>query len=364
MIGEMKPRMTMSLEKENQGRAQLISFSSPALYAQPDVSAPWSEQELQAVPEEWREPLRSYGELFVNRWDIHAIQRRDGSYVCVRQPLTHEMLWRHILGEVSLGVYALDQESRGRWSAFDADDDGGWKGLISLSTQLAERSIPSYLEHSRRGGHLWLFMEDSLSGKTLRAFGRELLSWVNATVEIFPKSNQNKGGPGSLIRLPLGIHRRSRKRYPFVDSDGHTLGANVREQLKVLAEARRVPTGCVAEVLGEALSSAREATSVPARPASDGERTGVIERLKRIDLFTFISAYVELTPSGRGHCPFHDDEHMSFSVNREGNYWNCFAGCGGGDIINFWEKWRRISRREAIQELTCIDRSMSAPEAQ
>ena len=80
----------------------------------------------------------------------------------------------------------------------------------------------------------------------------------------------------------------------------------------------------------------------------------LIEKLKQVDLCEFISGYVELTPAGKGHCPFHDDHHRSFSVNKEGNYWNCFAGCGGGDIIHFWEKWQDVSRGEAIRELRSL----------
>ena len=38
-------------------------------------------------------------------------------------------------------------------------------------------------------------------------------------------------------------------------------------------------------------------------------------------------------------------------MNQEGNYWNCFARCGGGDISHFWEKWQGVSRGEAIREL-------------
>ena len=29
------------------------------------------------------------------------------------------------------------------------------------------------------------------------------------------------------------------------------------------------------------------------------------------------------------------DLHPSFGVNTEGNYWHCFAGCGGGSVIDF-----------------------------
>ena len=36
-----------------------------------------------------------------------------------------------------------------------------------------------------------------------------------------------------------------------------------------------------------------------------------------------------------------------FSVDREGNYWHCFAGCGGGSIIDFWMKWRETHGQDA-----------------
>jgi hypothetical protein len=51
-------------------------------------------------------------------------------------------------------------------------------------------------------------------------------------------------------------------------------------------------------------------------------------------------------------CPFHDDEHPSFSVfQSDGNgwQWKCHAACGYGDEIAFLVKHFGISRREAIR---------------
>ncbi len=44
-----------------------------------------------------------------------------------------------------------------------------------------------------------------------------------------------------------------------------------------------------------------------------------------------MSKYLELPPTGKGLCPFHDAHRASLSVNIEENYWHCFAGCTGGD---------------------------------
>ena len=60
---------------------------------------------------------------------------------------------------------------------------------------------------------------------------------------------------------------------------------------------------------------------------------------------------MELSPTGRGLCPFHDDHRASFSVNPEENYWNCFAGCGGGSVIDFWMRWQDCDFTTAVREL-------------
>jgi CHC2 zinc finger len=51
------------------------------------------------------------------------------------------------------------------------------------------------------------------------------------------------------------------------------------------------------------------------------------------------------------HCPFHDDEHQSFSVFKgDDGFWHykCFAGCGDGDEIMFLRKLKGLSSTEAI----------------
>ena len=75
------------------------------------------------------------------------------------------------------------------------------------------------------------------------------------------------------------------------------------------------------------------------------------ERLKKsITVKDFVSKYVDLKGSV-GHCPFHDDEKASFGVNEEGNYWHCFAGCGGGSIIDFYMKLKNVDFNTAVDDL-------------
>src|SRR5262249_32107623 len=74
-------------------------------------------------------------------------------------------------------------------------------------------------------------------------------------------------------------------------------------------------------------------------------------RLPMPDLMGRLS-YDERHIDKTAYCPFHPDEHKSFSVfpskNGKGWQWKCFAGCGNGDEIAFLVKHFDISRREAI----------------
>ena len=82
------------------------------------------------------------------------------------------------------------------------------------------------------------------------------------------------------------------------------------------------------------------------------------DQVKRKTLvIDFVRGFVDLKEHGNvavGKCPFHDDEHPSFSVNIEENYWHCFAGCGGGSIIDFWMKWNDCDFYRATKELASI----------
>jgi len=49
-------------------------------------------------------------------------------------------------------------------------------------------------------------------------------------------------------------------------------------------------------------------------------------------------------------CPFHEDEHASFSVFHKDSawFWKCHAGCGHGDGVDYLKKRKGLSTRDAI----------------
>src|SRR5215470_6722845 len=68
---------------------------------------------------------------------------------------------------------------------------------------------------SRRGGHLWVHLMEPTPAYLVRAW--LLPAAVAYGVEFYPKQDVlAPGGSGSLVRLPLGIHRKTRGWYPFL----------------------------------------------------------------------------------------------------------------------------------------------------
>jgi hypothetical protein len=235
---------------------------------------------------------------------------------------------------VTLGVYVLNTDGTAKFTVIDADDEEGFKSLCHIHDSC---SIPSYLEASRRGGHLWFFFAEPADGKIARNFGLEVAKKFVVEAEVFPKQSHSDG-PGSCIRLPFGIHRKSGERYPFIG-----LG-NWRQQLGALTSPETVPLDVVLNYQYQ--------EPVRTKPHySDGELP-LWEKVKcQITVKELVEQYVDLNPKGSGKCPFHEDTNPSFSVNDKENYWHCFSGCGGGSVIDFWMRLHRMEFKEAMKDL-------------
>lgn len=291
---------------------------------------------------------------FIQRWDMYPKQLDNGRYVSMHEPLHVDLLFAHLRGEITLGAYLLDAKSRGRFAVLDADDAPGWRRLQALANALMEKGTMGYLEQSRRGGHLWLFFDKLTPGEDIRAFGTGLLSYFGVTdVELYPKQEALTTGPGSLIRLPFGIHRKTGRRYGFCYPDGKPLAPTIREQIYALS-APQVVSNETLEVFMRYVppvntSTAHNANAAPrAVEKRQDTKLPVSERIKAaITVREFVLRYVELSPSGLGLCPFHDDHNPSFSVNDKENFWHCFAGCGGGSVIDFYMLYQqRVEKRD------------------
>jgi hypothetical protein len=315
------------------------------------------------------ELVAGYASLFVHRADQYAVQQRDGSYWRVREPLSLPLLAAHLQGRWTLGTYLLDAQSTCRFAVFDADGETGLEQLAALSCDLARSGIPTVLEASRRGGHLWLHLSEPIPASLVRAW---LLPYAVALgVELYPKQDWLvPGGSGSLIRLPLGVHQRTRGWYPFVEVDrvGNVLpvGQTVAECCAWLCQHIQ----CVAVPVSVGFDSCAHVTvaSLPKMGVAAGNRalTASHRRYGSIrgwcqahDIVEVIGRYVALDQRGLGSCPFkahhyRGDVRPSFQVfGGPDPHWYCYAWQRAGDLFDFLcvyyrmtpqAMWRRIQQ--------------------
>ena len=318
---------------------------------------------MQELPFAW---LCAYASLFVHRWDQYAVQQRDGSYVRVASPLSFSLLAAHLRGQCTLGTYLLDQQSTCTFAVLDADGDGGLAQLAALALHLAQAGIPTLLEASRRGGHLWVHLAEPTPAALVRAWLRP--SAVALGVELYPKQDiLLPGGSGSLIRLPLGVHRRSRGWYPFlaVQADGClvAVGETVAECCAwVCQQVRRVVVpGDVVQAAPETISGEGDGMAVgwPALMASRKCVGSIRQWCQAQDIVAVIGRYVALDGRGVGSCPFKEHHHRgdvrpSFQVFGGCDaHWYCYTWQRAGDLFDFLclyyrlapqAMWRRIQQ--------------------
>src|SRR5579875_2338742 len=129
--------------------------------------------------------IEAYGKLFVHCWSSYAVQQGDGRYWRVCAPLTGDLLAAHLRGLVTLGTYLLDEVHTCAFAVLDADGVDGLERLALLAGEWRAQGIPTLLEASRRGGHLWVHLTAPTLASQVRAW---LLPYAHRYgLELYPK---------------------------------------------------------------------------------------------------------------------------------------------------------------------------------
>ena len=210
--------------------------------------------------------LIAFTELFSGREGVYAKQwvspTGESGYSKEAQPFTHLAARNHILGNHTAGIYQLRMDNTVRFIAFDIDikkvflkniisngdklkqyQKRGLKIAKGIVDRLSSSEIPSYLEDSGyKGYHVWVFLASPVPAKIAREFCKSIVASINTDeafgIEIFPKQSYVKEkNYGNLIKIPLGIHRRTGKRCLFMDplSDSY-----YDDQLLFLTKVKKV----------------------------------------------------------------------------------------------------------------------------
>ena len=296
------------------------------------------------------EIVGDYLRLFVNRraYTLQSIHphRASGRHYYFRPtdkktgaalPLTEETVRQHLQGEITIGLYAINPSTqRCKWLAIDADYKNAMEDLLKLQYQFWQDRVEPALEMSKRGGHLWILLEEPLLARDCRIYVHDLATRVGVPVkgaglrdgiEIFPRHNAISDGEfGNAIRGPLGVHRGASRRFWFYGAD-YTLEAQLaylnglrklkEEELQAFIAGKEMPVSA-----SERRSQPKPVLGYPRRTVRSGfeilDHVGKVRKVGR--------NYVGRCPSCAESGHDRGGDNLAILI-QDPRFYKCWAGC-------------------------------------
>lgn len=144
-------------------------------------------------------------------------------------PLSDSIIYDHLAGQHTVGVYPLLPDDTCHFLAVDFDEAEWREDASAFVESCRDLGVPASLEISRsgNGAHAWIFFERAISARDARRLGSAIISHTCARTRqlqlssydrLFPNQDaMPKGGFGNLIALPLQKQPREQGNSVFVD---------------------------------------------------------------------------------------------------------------------------------------------------
>jgi hypothetical protein len=207
--------------------------------------------------------------------------------------------------------------------------------LLKLQYFLQRSQVQAALEMSRRGGHLWIFMEQPALARECQIYIYNLALELGMRIkgagladgiEVFPKHDElRKGEFGNAMRGPLGIHRGANRKYWFYGAD-----YDLEKQIEYLNRLQKLSEGQLRSFIAakvmppgfarNRLSADQAALSVHA----SGREFRILEHVGKVR--TVGRNYVTQCPSCAEASHDSSGDNLAISVDDPRKYL-CWAGC-------------------------------------
>jgi len=251
--------------------------------------------------------------------------------------LTEDTIRRHLEGEITIGLYAINPSTqRCKWVAIDADYKNAMEDLLKLQYHLSQDGVEPALEMSRRGGHLWIFLATPLLAAECRIYVHDLALRLGVPVkgsglvdgiEVFPRHNAIGAGDfGNAIRGPLGIHRGANRRFWFYGAE-YALDAQIQylnslhkvteEELRRFIAGKELPQP-------EAPSRPRSHSSEAAQTRNRGREFRILAHVGTVRKVG--RNYVTRCPSCADSGHDRSGDNLAILIE-DPRFYKCWAGC-------------------------------------
>ncbi|OQP83399.1 DEAD/DEAH box helicase [Xanthomonas citri] len=146
-------------------------------------------------------------------------------------PLSDAVIYSHLAGDHTIGIYPLLDDDTCYFLAVDFDDAQWRDDAHAFMRSCKELGVSAALEISRsgQGAHAWIFFSSKVPARDARRLGTAIISHTCSRTRqlkltsydrLFPNQDtMPKGGFGNLIALPLQKWPREKGCSVFVDAD-------------------------------------------------------------------------------------------------------------------------------------------------
>lgn len=259
MIGCMSEENTLrGLQAENARLIALLESHGIEWRLPPAPLVPVAEPEPSKLSTDekvalFRRLFRGRTDLYPVRWENSTTGKSGYSPVCANdrrhgicekprikcadcnhrqmKPLSDQVIYEHLAGKCTIGVYPLLTDDTCHFLAADFDEAEWREDAKAFFQSCCELGVPAALEISRsgNGAHAWIFFTGTVSARDARRMGTAIISHTCARTRqlklesydrLFPnQDSMPKGGFGNLIALPLQKVPRERGCSVFVDGN-------------------------------------------------------------------------------------------------------------------------------------------------
>ena len=178
-------------------------------------------------------------------------------------PLTDPIIYDHLTGKHTIGVYPLLPDDTCWLLAADFDKKSWQEDTVAFLITCEELSISAFLERSRsgNGGHVWIFFSEPIPASLARKLGCAILTRTMAKRHqigfdsydrLFPSQDTlPRGGFGNLIALPLQKHPREESNSVFLDKTMQPFP----DQWEFLSGVEKMQPSAVEAIVTEAMQA-------------------------------------------------------------------------------------------------------------
>ena len=164
---------------------------------------------------------RTYREVFLAHQPAHQGRMTgpgvDRKFITIHHPITDRELDAHLAGTLTLAAPLIGPDDLAYIAAIDLDA-GGETALrrLLLEAQMCDFTAFAITSNSPQhdGGHVWLLFDAPTHPERLQLLAENVVTTLGLAAETYPTRK--------TLRLPLGLHRRARRRGTLLLPTGAT----------------------------------------------------------------------------------------------------------------------------------------------